>query len=623
MFDIKYNISILPNLPGVYMMKDFESKIIYVGKAKDLKRRVSQYFQNFQSHSEKTKVLVNNISEFEYIITQNEVEALILENNLIKKYTPRYNILLKDDKTYPFIKVTTNEDFPRVFSTKNYVKDGNLYFGPFASGSAVNDIINTIKNIFSIRSCKILIKSGVISCKPCVYYQIKKCDAPCYNLISKKDYGKIVKDVIDVLSGKNKHKLIKNLEEQMNFYSENLDYEKAILVREKIFNISSVFEKQRIFLGNYGLEDYINIFKDGNYACVQVFFVRDGRVVGRDHFILENVKDDTLEIMTGQFIKSFYGGTAKIPNYIYCPNFFDRDNIEKWMNIRSGKKVKFITPKKGDKKKLYDLVGVNAKMMLKRFSLRKISNFIDNNNEYLSELANILNIRSNLHRIEAYDVSNIMGFDSVGSMVVFTNGLPHNTEYRRFRINNVDRSNDYESIKQVVYRRFYRGIKEANCINEQEIQDKVGKFHIFPDLVLIDGGRGHVNVIEELFNEMDLNIPVCGMVKDDKHRTRGIIYKNVEIDVNINSIVMKFITRVQDEVHRYAVAYHRTLRDKRGFASILSEIPNIGSKRRKELLLYFKNIDSIKNASLEELMKVPSMDIRSSYSLIEFFKNNK
>lgn len=623
MFDIKYNISILPNMPGVYIMKDSSMKIIYVGKAKDLKKRVSQYFQNFNNHSEKTKALVKNISEFEYIITQNEVEALILENNLIKKHSPRYNILLKDDKTYPFIKITINEDYPRVFSTKNYVKDGNLYFGPFASSGAVNEILNTIREIFPIRNCKILIKSGVISCKPCIYYQIKRCTAPCYNLVSKEDYRNDIQKIIDILSGKNKQKLMKNLEEQMNFYSENLEFEKAILIRNKISSIDSIFEKQRIFLGHYDSEDYINIFQDETHACIQIFFLRDGKVVGRDHFIFENIEIDSKEIMIEQFIKSFYGGTAQIPNYIYCPKFMDADNITQWMSVKSGKKVKFKIPKKGDKKKLYDLVEVNAKMMLKKFKISKISNNNYNSQEYLIKLASILNVNSNLERIEAYDISNIMGVDSVGSMVVFTNGLPHNSEYRRFRINNVTGSDDYKSIMEIVQRRFKRGIEESENFKNGEIKYEEGKFFTFPDLILVDGGRGHVNIVENLLEEMKINIPVCGMVKDDKHRTRGIIYKNEEIDIDINSSIMKFITRVQDEVHRYAISYHRTLRDKKGFGSILNEIPNIGEKRRRNLMIYFKNIESIKNASLEDLLKVPSMDKKSSHSLIEFFKNNK
>ena len=623
MFDLKYNVSILPHSSGVYIMKNDKLEILYVGKAKDLKKRVSQYFQKSQNYSEKTKTLVKYIKEFEYIVTQNEIEALILENNLIKKYNPPYNILLKDDKTYPFIKITVNEDFPRLFSTKNYIKDGNLYFGPFTLSSAVNEIISVLKNIFPIRNCKLFIKEGTISCKPCMYYQIKKCNAPCFGLVSKEEYNNIINQVIEILSGKNKNEFIRSLEEKMTYYSEQFEYEKALLIRDKISNINLIFEKQRIFLGNHKSEDYINIFKDDNDACVQIFFLRDGKIVGRDHFIFENIYGEFKESIIEQFIKSFYGGTAQIPNFIYSPEFFDKDSIEKWINVKAGRKVEFRIPKKGDKKNLFDLVEVNAKMMLRKFKSKKNLRLESKDKTYLNELAMILKINSKLERIEAYDISNISGFDSVGSMVVFNNGLPYTTQYRRFRIKSVQGSNDYEGMKEVVLRRVKHGIREIEELKEGSLVYTSGKFCVFPDLILIDGGRGHVNLVEELLEEMNINIPVCGMVKDNKHRTRGLIYKNVEINININSSVMKFITRVQDEVHRYAISYHRTLRDKRGLGSILNEIPNIGSKRRRELMLYFKDINSIKRASFDELLKVPSMDKKSSNSILEFFKSNK
>lgn len=618
MFDIKYNVSILPNSPGVYIMKDSNAEVIYVGKAKDLKKRVSQYFQNSQNHSEKTKNLVKCVVEFEYIVTQSEVEALILENNLIKNFNPKYNILLKDDKTYPFIKITVNEDFPRIFSTKSYVKDGNVYFGPFTLSGAVNEIINLLMGVFPIRNCKLYIKDGVKTCKPCIYYQIKKCNAPCYGFESKEEYRKMIDQIIEILSGRNKKNFIKSLEDKMVFYSDNLEYEKALLFRDKISNIKFIFEKQKIFLGNYESEDYINIFRHNDSACVQVFFLRNGKIIGRDHFIFENISLDLSESIIEQFIKSFYGGTAQIPNVIYSPYFSDKQDIEKWINIKAGKKVSFKTPKKGDKKKIFDLVETNAKMMLSKFNTKnRLHDQLSR--DYLKELANILDIKSNLDRIEAYDISNISGFDSVGSMVVFNRGLPKNTQYRRFKIKSVQGCNDYESIKEVVFRRFSHAIIELNELKNGNLNYSDSKFCIFPDLIFVDGGKGHVNVVEEVLHEINVKIPVCGIVKNSKHRTRGLIYNNKEI-MHLKREVMNFITRVQDEVHRYAISYHRTLRDKRGLGSILNEIPNIGNKRRRDLLLHFKDIDSIKRASFDQLMEISSMDKKSSNSLIEFFK---
>ena len=621
MFDIKYNVSILPNSPGIYIMKNDKFEVLYVGKAKDLRKRVSQYFQKSQNHSEKTKALVRSICEFEYIVTENEIEALILENSFIKKFQPKYNILLKDDKTYPFIKITTNEDFPRIFSTKNYVKDGNLYFGPFTLSSGVNEIITSLRNVFLIRNCKIFIKEGKISCRPCMYYQIKKCSAPCYGLVSKQEYSNIINKVIGILSGKNKMELIKSLEFKMKEYSDNLEYEKAIEIREKLKNINSIFEKQKIFLGDCESEDYIGIYKDDKDACIQIFFLREGKIVGRDHFIFEDVYDETKESILSQFVKGFYVGTAQVPNIIYSIEFDDMDVINDFINFNSGRKVCFKFPLKGDKKGLLELVQSNAKMMLQKFQTKKHFTMRKLDTSYLGELCEILNLENDLERIEAYDISNVSGIDSVGSMVVFNKGVPQNTQYRRFKIKNVKGANDYASIKEIIYRRFKRGFKEIDEIKEFNLDYTKGKFCMFPDLILVDGGKGQVNVVEKLLSEMNISIPVCGMVKDDKHRTRGLIYKNSELNLSRNSNVMKFITRVQDEVHRYAISYHRSLRDKKGFGSILNEIPNIGVKRRRELILHFKSINEIKNASLEELLKVPSMNRKSAISLIEFFKN--
>lgn len=621
LFDIKHNISILPESPGVYIMKDKDADVIYVGKAKNLKKRVSQYFRKTQNHSEKTRSLVKNIVEFEYIVTENEIEALILEDGLIKKHQPKYNILLKDDKTYPFIKITINEDFPRVFSTKNYIKDGNLYFGPFPSINSVNEIMSLIRSYFLVRNCRIHIKDGVIACRPCIYYQTKRCNAPCYGLISKEKYGEMISEIIDILNGKSKDSILNLLKEQMLKHSENLEYEQARDIRDKIEGIKLIFEKQSIFSGGENAEDYINIFRYDNEACVQVFFLRNGRVVGREHFIFENIMGDKDENIIEQFIKSYYGGTTQIPNYIYSPEFLDKDNIEKWINIKSKRKVYFKTPKSGDKKELFDLVRKNARVMLDRFKKNKYLCSVEIKSDYLNELKDILSMNSKIDRIEAYDISNISGFDSVGSMVVFNNGIPNKTQYRRFKIKSVQGSDDYKSMKEILSRRFEHALKEIKCIQEGELEHTYGKFCIFPDLILVDGGRGHISAVEEVLKSFNINIAVCGMVKDDKHRTRGLIYKNQEL--NISSELIKFITRVQDEVHRYAITYHRSLRDKRSLGSILDEIPNIGSKRRRNLLMYFNSVDGIKKASIDDLLKVPSMNRSSSESVLKFFNKSK
>ena len=621
MFDIKYNISILPESPGVYIMKDSNTNVIYIGKAKNLKKRVSQYFRKTQNHSEKTRSLVKNILEFEYIVTENEIEALILEDSLIKKYQPKYNILLKDDKTYPFIKITTNEDFPRIFSTKNYIKDGNLYFGPFTSMNSVNEIISLVKSYFLIRNCKIHIKDGVISCRPCIYYQTKRCKAPCYGLISKIEYNEMIKEIIDILSGKSKDSILNLLKNQMLRHSENLEYEQAMSIRDKIEGIKLIFEKQSIFSGRENSEDYINIFRYDNEACVQIFFLRNGRVVGREHFIFENIMGDNDEHIIEQFIKSYYGGTTQIPNYIYSPEILDKDNIEKWINIKSKRKVYFKSPKSGEKKELFDLVRKNARIMLDKFKNNKYLCSVERKSEYLDELKDVLGLEFKIDRIEAYDISNISGFDSVGSMVVFNNGIPNKTQYRRFKIKNVQGSDDYKSMKEILNRRFEHALKEIKCIQEGELEHTYGKFCIFPDLILVDGGRGHISSVEEVLEKFNINLPVCGMVKDDRHRTRGLVYKNQEL--NISSTLIKFITRVQDEVHRYAITYHRSLRDRRSLGSILDEIPNIGSKRRRELLMYFNSVDAIKKASIDELLKVPSMNKSASESILEFFNKSR
>lgn len=621
MFDFEYQLKVLPDKPGVYLMKNTLGEIIYVGKAKVLKNRVRQYFQNSKNHSEKVKAMVKHIAEFEYIVTDSEMEALILECNLIKKYRPRYNILLKDDKHYPFIKVTINEDFPRVFMTRILAKDGAKYFGPYTDVNAIYETIELIKSIFPIRTCKRLIKENGEKVRPCLNYHIGLCNSPCGGYISREEYGKIVKDVTDLLSGKDKD-IVKKLKEQMEEAAENLEFEKAAALRDKILALQKITEKQKIITGNFADEDFINTYSDEKDTSIQVFFLRGGKITGREHFTIENTEGtDKKEIITN-FIKEFYGGTAYIPKTIYVPDMEDIELLEQWLGMKRGSKVTIRIPQKGEKKETLSLVEKNAKMTLEHFKLKFIQDkkFFKSS---LQELCNILNLEDIPHRIEAYDISNIQGVDSVGTMVVFEEGRAKNSDYRRFKINSVKGVNDYDSMREILTRRFKHGLDELKEIQERKIELSAGKFSVFPDLILMDGGKGQVNIALEVLKELDIDIPVCGMVKDDKHNTRGLIYNNEELFINIHSDIMRLITRIQDEVHRFAITYHRSLRNKRVLHSILEDIPNIGEKRRKELLKKFGSIENIRKASLKELMDTPSIDKKAAESIVEYFGNNK
>lgn len=621
MFDFEYQLKILPEKPGVYIMKNALGEVIYVGKAKVLKSRVRQYFQSSKNHSEKVKVMVSHISEFEYIVTDSEMEALILECNLIKKYRPKYNILLKDDKYYPFIKVTTNEEFPRVFVTRTYAKDGNKYFGPYTDAGAVYETIDLIKKIFPIRTCKLNISERSNKIRPCLNYHINLCKAPCAGYINKEEYKKIINDIIDLLNGKN-HKIVEALRGEMEEAAENLQFEKAANLRDKIAAVERIAEKQKIFMGNFEDEDFINIYSDEKDSILQVFFLREGKVMGREHFMLENTASESKDKILGEFLKGFYGGTALIPKSIYVPEVEDGELLEQWLTMKRGSKVWIKIPKKGDKRQLLDMVEKNAKLTLEQFKI-KILRDKEIHTVALKELAEILNLDYLPHRLEAYDISNIQGVDSVGTMIVFEEGKPKNSDYRRFKIKSVKGANDYDSMREILERRFKHGLEEIKNIQERNLELSKGKFCVFPDLILMDGGKGQVNVALEVLKSLNIDIPVCGMVKDDKHRTRGLIYNNEELIINPNSNVMQLITRIQDEVHRFAISYHRSLRDKRVLHSILEDIPNIGEKRRKELLQNFGSIENIKNASFEELLKTPSIDKKAAESIISFFENRK
>lgn len=623
MFDFKAQLKILPDKPGVYLMKNSLGEIIYVGKAKVLKNRVRQYFQNSKNHSEKVKAMVKNIAEFEYIVTDSEMEALILECNLIKKHSPKYNISLKDDKFYPFIKITTNEDFPRVFITRNFAKDGNKYFGPYPNAGAVHETIKLIRKIFPLRTCKKLIFENGKHTRPCLNYHIKKCNAPCEGHISKNEYKRMIDEIIDVLSGRDKS-LINKLKNDMQEASMNLEFEKAASFRDKILAIESIAEKQKVFKSQDNDEDFINIYKDEKDCAVQVFFLRDGKVTGRENFILENSAYEDDSVIISQFIVSFYGGTPKVPKNIYIPlsNDDDNDPLEEFLTIKRGSKVFVKVPIKGEKKEMLELVKSNAKVTLDQFK-DKILRDKEINRLCLEEIQELLELDSMPIRIEAYDISNIQGVDSVGSMIVFEDGKAKNSDYRRFRIKTVKNANDYDSMREILERRFSHGLKEIKEIQERQLKFSSGKFSNFPDLIMMDGGKGQVNVALEVLQKLGINIPVCGLVKDDHHATRGIIYNNKELIINRTSNLMQMIRRVQDEVHRFAITYHRSLRDKKTLHSILDDIPNIGQKRRMALLMKFGSIDNIKKATVEELLETESIDNKAATSIMAYFKNHE
>ena len=617
MFDFDYHLKNLPEKPGVYIMKNSLGEIIYVGKAKILKNRVRSYFQHSKNHSEKVKVMVKNISEFEYIVTDSEMEALILECNLIKKHSPRYNIALKDDKFYPFIKITTNDDYPRVFVTRKYAKDGAKYFGPYTNGTAVYETITLINKIFPIRTCKLLINEGGEKVRPCLNYHIKKCVAPCAGYVTKEQYSEMINDIMDILNGKDKT-IIKTLKKDMEDASMNLEFEKAAKYRDKILAIEAIVEKQKIFKTMEGDEDFINIYQDEKDSCIQIFFSREGKITGREHFIFENTADDKIGEVLEDFITSFYGGTAKIPRTIYVPDIEDSELIEDFLTIKRGAKAWIKIPQKGQKKDMLEMVRNNAKITLEQFK-DKFLKEKEVNRISLEELQYLLDLDESPFRIEAYDISNIQGVDSVGTMVVFEEGKSKNSDYRRFKIKSVKGANDYDSMREILERRFSHGLEEIKKIQERNLNFSSGKFSSFPDLIMMDGGKGQVNVALEVLEKLNISIPVCGLVKDDKHQTRGIIYNNKELIINRSSNLMQMIRRIQDEVHRFAITYHRTLTDKRKLHSILEDIPNVGEKRRRNLLMKFGSVENIKNATLEELLETPSIDKKAAQSIVDYF----
>lgn len=619
-FNIDEELKKLPDKSGVYLMKDDSGQIIYVGKAISLKKRVRQYFQNSSSKATKVRAMVKNIKEFEYIITDTEVEALILEANLIKKHKPKYNVLLRDDKQYPYIKVTTNETYPRVFKTRNIKKDGAKYFGPYTSSGAVNDTLDIIRNLYPIRTCKMNIDKGQRKKRPCLNYYIGKCMAPCQGNVDEKKYMDMINEIIMFLNGK-EEKLVQIIEEKMKMASKELDFELAAKYRDKIMSLKHILEKQKIVSTKMVDQDIIGMARAMDESCIQIFFVRAGKVMGREHFILDDTESMNRGEILSAFVKQFYLGAAYVPKEVLIEeDFEDREVVEKWLSEKRGSKVYMKIPKRGDRNQLMEMVRTNAMNVLNQYSDRIKGKTLEAK-EALQQLSEIMGLEELPIRIEAFDISNIQGVESVGSMVVFQNGQKVPRYYRRFKIKSVIGSNDYGSMEEIIRRRFNRGIEERRLIKNNKV--KMKSFSVFPDLIMIDGGKGQVNIAKKVIDKMGIDIPICGLVKDENHRTRGIIYNNKEIKLPVGSKAFNLITRIQDEAHRFAISYHRTLRDKKVFKSVLDDIKGVGPKRKLELLKALGSVENIRKASLEELRAVKGMNNISAESVYNYFRQRR
>ena len=621
-FDIDEELKKLPPKPGVYIMHDELDNVIYVGKAISLKNRVKQYFAKSNNHSIKIQHMVKNISYFEYIVTDSETEALVLESNLIKEHRPKYNTLLKDDKNYPYIKVTVDEEYPRILFAwrKGKDKDRAKYFGPYTSSKAIKDIIDLMRKLYYIRTCNRNLPRDIGKERPCIYYDIKQCKAPCQGYISPEDYREDIKQTLEFLAG-NYEPVTRHLKEKMNQASEVLEFEKASEYRDLLESVLSISQIQKITKTNEEDRDILALASTGEKGVVQVFFVRTGKLIGRDHFFLTGVEYETKGHLMTTFIKQFYSGTPYIPKELILGDTIEPRELElmeEWLSTKRGQKVYIKIPQKGEKVRLVELARKNASLILEQDE-QKLKRQEARTIGAMENLGEILNIPG-LNRIESYDISNISGYNSVGSMVVYEQGKPKRNDYRKFRIKSVSGPDDYASLEEVLTRRFLHAKKEEKELKEKNISNEYGSFSRYPDLIMMDGGKGQVGVAQRVINELDIYVPVCGMVKDDKHRTRGLYYDDREIDLEKSSETFKLITRIQDETHRFAIDYHRQLRSKSQVHSVLDDIPGIGPKRRKALMKYFESLEDIKGASIEQLEQVPSMNKASAQSVYEFFK---
>lgn len=622
-FNITAELNKLPARPGVYIMHNQRDEIIYVGKAISLKNRVRQYFQSSRNHSEKIKKMVSNVAYFEYIVTDSELEALVLECNLIKKHRPRYNTMLKDDKGYPYIKVTVGEEYPRVLFARNIKKDKSKYFGPYTSAKAVKDTIELLMKLFMIRSCNRSLPKDIGKERACLNYHIKQCQAPCQGYISKEEYANQVKGVLEFLNG-NYQPVEKNLEEKMKDAALKLEFEEAARYRDLLESVRHTAAKQKINDSSFEDKDVIACaiarrdFSEIYESVIQVFFIRNGKLIGREHFHMSNEGEITSREVLSAFIKQYYAGTPFVPKTILLQtDVEDRELLEQWLKSKRGSGVSLVVPIKGRKEKLIELAYDNASMVLSK-DMEKLHKEDAKISEAIDTIRNATGIER-LDRIESFDISNISGFLSVGSMVVFENGKPKSNDYRKFKIKSVTGPDDYASMKEVLTRRFVHGIEEGKELSEKGESLEMGSFAKLPDAIFMDGGKGQVNIALEVLKELGLSIPVCGMVKDDNHRTRGLYYDNEIIPIDTHGEAFRLITRIQDETHRFAIEYHRSLRAKGQIHSILDDIPGIGPARRKALMKYFKSIDEIKAADVDALAKVPAMDIKSAKAVVDFF----
>lgn len=610
-FDIQEELKKLPGRPGVYIMHDENDHIIYVGKAISLKNRVRQYFQSSRNKGVKIEQMVTHIRRFEYIVTDSELEALVLECNLIKEHHPKYNTMLMDDKTYPFIKVTTNEDFPRVMMSRKMLKDKARYFGPYTSSQAVRDTIDLIHKLYHLRSCNRSLPRDIGKERPCLNYHIKQCDAPCQGYISQEEYGKAVSQVIRFLNG-SYDSVLNELEKKMNAASEALEFEKAIEYRELINSIKKVSQKQKITDSSGEDRDVLAVASEDEDAVVQVFFIRGGRLIGRDHFYLRISRDESASEILNSFVLQYYAGTPFIPAELMLQEEIeDRRLLEEWLTAKRGQKVMLKVPQKGMKEKLVELARENAALVLSK-DKERLKREEGRTIGAVKEIASLLGL-GEIIRMEAFDISNTNGFESVGSMVVYEKGRPKRNDYRKFRIKGIKGADDYGSMREVLTRRFKHGLRE------RQENTGLGKFTAFPDLIMMDGGRGQVNVALQVLDDLHLEIPVCGMVKDDHHRTRGLYYHNEEIPIDRSSEAFRLITRIQDEAHRFAIEYHRQLRGKGQVHSILDDIEGIGPARRKALMRRYLSLDEIKKASKDELAEIPSMNEKAAEAVYKFF----
>lgn len=619
MFNFEEELKKLPRKPGVYIMRDDKDVILYVGKAINLHNRVRSYFRENIGRGPAIDQMVSLIARFEYIVTDSELEALVLENNLIKENSPKYNTLLKDDKTYPYIKVTVGEDYPRILFSRTMKKDKSRYFGPYTSAAAVKDTIELLNKLYQLRTCNRVLPRDTGLERPCLNYHIKQCLAPCQGYVSKEEYRQQVAGALEFLNG-NYSPILKDLEEKMKKAAEAMEFEDAARYRDLLSSVRQVSQKQKITEGVGEDKDILALYQNETEAVVQVFFVRDGKLIGREHYYMTHVPENNKPAILQDFVKQFYAGTPFIPRELMLQyEIEDAELIEKWLSERKGSRVYLKVPKIGSKEKLVELAAQNAKLVLSQ-DREKLKREEGRTIGAVKEISDLLQLPlTGTARMEAYDISNINGFENVGSMVVYEKGKPKRSDYRKFKIKSVSGPDDYACMREVLTRRFRHGMEESKELEEQEMDQEYGSFTKFPDLILMDGGRGQVNIALSVLEELGIDIPVCGMVKDDNHRTRGLYYHNIELPIDTHSEGFKLITRIQDEAHRFAIEYHRSLRSKTQVKSVLDDIPGVGPARRKALMRHFKSLEEIRQASVEELMEIPEMNERTAEEIVTFF----